>query len=339
MPLVLAVHGSALPAAGATVGRLCDAVERRTGVRPVVGHLDHQLPSLGGALGAWGGWDAAGPVDAAGTADTVDTGDAAGEMGTSGAVDPADAMDPGSAMGTSGAMDPGSATGTGGAADPADAMDPRSATGTGTATDKTGVMDPAGAADPGSASHAGAVVVPLLLGDGFHCTVDIPAVVAAHGGPGWVLTPSLSGAFEVDAALAGRLARAEATRGGRVDAIVFATAGSSRPGGNGGALLAARRLAGRRPGTPVVTAYCSATGPTVPQALAGLRAAGHRRIGIVTHLLAPGRFTASLDAAGADLVTEPLADHPAVADLVVRRYREAAADAGRAARRIAHVAA
>ncbi|MFI6879223.1 sirohydrochlorin chelatase [Streptomyces sp. NPDC050400] len=270
MPLVLAVHGSALPAAGATVGRLCDAVERRTGVRPRVGHLDHQIPSLSSALGACDGSD---------TADGASRADAGG------------------------------------------------------ATDMTGGADAAGA------STTGAVVVPLLLGDGFHRTVDIPAVVAAHGGPGWVLTPSLSGAFEVDAALAGRLARAEAAQGGRVDAIVFAAAGSSQPDGNGGALLAARRLAGRRPGTPVVTAYCSATGPTVPQALAGLRAAGHRRIGIVTHLLAPGRFTASLGAAGADLVTEPLADHPAVADLVVRRYREAAPDAGRAARRIAHVAA
>ncbi|MCQ4213965.1 sirohydrochlorin chelatase [Streptomyces longispororuber] len=263
MSLVLAVHGSALPAAGATVGRLRDAVERRTGVRPSVGHLDHQLPSLSSALSACDGAGRAG---------------AAGACGHGGAY-------------------------------------------------------------PAGASKTGAVVVPLLLGDGFHRTVDIPAVVAAHGGPGWVLTPSLSGAFEVDAALAGRLARAEATRGGRVDAIVFAAAGSSRPGGNGGALLAARRLAGRRPGTPVVTAYCSATGPTVPQALAGLRAAGHRRIGIVTHLLAPGRFTASLGAAGADLVTEPLADHPAVADLVVRRYREAAPDAGRAARGMAHIAA
>ncbi|WP_306323037.1 MULTISPECIES: sirohydrochlorin chelatase [unclassified Streptomyces] len=292
-PLVLAVHGSALPAAGATVGRLCDAVEARLGTRPTVGHLDHQLPSLKGALAS------------------------------------------------------------------------------------------------------GSVVVPLLLGDGYHRTVDIPAVVAAHGGGGCRLTPSLSGASEVDTALyerlcaaereagpgavpgaehavgreagwqaereaglqtwheaerqAGREAERQAWReaerqaerevgpkaehavgrgvglkgGGPVDAIVFAAAGSSRPGGNGGALVAARRLAMRRPGTPMVVAYCSAAEPTVPEALARLRAAGHRRIGIVTHLLAPGRFTQALDAAGADLVTAPLADHPALASLVVRRYRAA----------------
>ncbi|NEB82131.1 sirohydrochlorin chelatase, partial [Streptomyces sp. SID14478] len=162
MSLVLAVHGSALPAAGATVGRLCAAVEARLGERPAVGHLDHQIPSLKHAL-------------------RRDRKDAAGGP---------------------------------------------------------------------------TVVVPLLLGDGFHRTVDIPAVVAAHGGPGCVLTPSLSGAAEVDVALEARLTAAEAEAGGGVDALVFAAAGSSRPGGNGGALLAARRLAERRPGTPVVTAYC-----------------------------------------------------------------------------------
>lgn len=245
MSLVLAVHGSALPAAGATVGRLCDAVGARLGERPSVGHLDHQLPSLKGVLQACG--------------------------------------------------------------------------------------------------PSGAVVVPLLLGDGFHRTVDIPAVVAAHGGPECVLTPSLSGAAEVDVALEERLREAEAEAGGGVDALVFAAAGSSRPGGNSGALMAARRLAERRPGTPVVTAYCSAAEPTVPEALARLRAAGHRRVGIVTHLLAPGRFTEALRAAPAELVTAPLADHPAVADLVVRRYREAsdgrAPLGSRAACRFARLAA
>ncbi|MFE0103277.1 sirohydrochlorin chelatase [Streptomyces sp. NPDC059009] len=218
--LVLAVHGSALPAASATISRLCDAVELRLGIRPLVGHLDHQSPSLSEAL------DSAGP---------------------------------------------------------------------------------------------GAVVVPLLLGDGYHRTIDIPAVVE---GRGCVLTESLSGAPAVAAALHGRLRETENAYGDRADAVVLAAAGSSRAGGNDGAQIAARQLRARLPvhgapvEVPVVVAYCSAAEPTVPDAVARLRAAGYRRIAIATHLLAPGRFTVALARAGADLVAEPLADHPRIAELV-----------------------
>ncbi|MFJ9520422.1 CbiX/SirB N-terminal domain-containing protein [Kitasatospora sp. NPDC101801] len=68
------------------------------------------------------------------------------------------------------------------------------------------------------------------------------------------------------------------------------------------------------------TAYCSAAGPTVPAALATLRAQGHRRIAVATHLLAPGRFTDALADTAAWAVSAPLADHPLVARIVLRRY-------------------
>lgn len=105
---------------------------------------------------------------------------------------------------------------------------------------------------------------------------------------------------------------------------MLAGAGSSRPGGNDGALIAADRLRSLLPGIPVRTAYCSATGPTVPDAVAALRATGRRRVFVATFLLAPGRFTAALAEAGADAVAEPLADHWRVARLVARRYEGAA---------------
>ncbi|MGW1934819.1 CbiX/SirB N-terminal domain-containing protein, partial [Streptomyces sp. NPDC001919] len=44
--LVLAVHGSTVPAAGATIARLAAAVRGLTGGPVAVGHLDHQAPSL-----------------------------------------------------------------------------------------------------------------------------------------------------------------------------------------------------------------------------------------------------------------------------------------------------
>ncbi|MFD3946999.1 sirohydrochlorin chelatase [Streptomyces sp. NPDC058579] len=217
--LVLAVHGSAVPEAGATIERLAESVRRLTGTRVVVGHLGdlgHQAPSLAEVL----------------------------------------------------------------------------------------------------ASCPGAVVVPLLLGDGYHRTVDIPAVARRHD---CVVTPGLSGVPAVGLALHDRLVEA----GGPGDAVVVAGAGSSRPGGNGGTEAAARLLA-RRVGVPVVTAYCSASEPSVRDAVAGLRAAGHARVAIATHLLAPGRFTHALAAVpGAWTVAAPLGAHPGLAHTVAWRYREA----------------
>ncbi|MER5866843.1 CbiX/SirB N-terminal domain-containing protein [Kitasatospora sp. NPDC002040] len=221
-PLVLAVHGSALPEAARTVDRLRARLAALVGAEPLVGHLDLQAPSLAEALAA------------------------VGEQ---------------------------------------------------------------------------AVVVPLLLGDGYHRAVDLPAVVAGAAGPRAVVTPGLSGAAaSLGLALYGRLREAEERAGGRADAVVLAAAGSSRPGGNDGALAAAARLRELLGGVPVVSAYCSATGPTVPAALAGLRSRGYRRVAVATHLLAPGRFTAALADTAAWTVSAPLADHPLVARIVLRRY-------------------
>ncbi|MEU9705622.1 CbiX/SirB N-terminal domain-containing protein [Streptomyces sp. NPDC047981] len=214
--LVLAVHGSAVPEAGATVERLAQSVRALTGTRVVVGHLDHQAPSLDEVLG----------------------------------------------------------------------------------------------------SCPGAVVVPLLLGDGYHRTVDIPAVARRHD---CLVTPGLRGVPAVGLALHDRLVEA----GGPGDAVVVAGAGSSRPGGNGGTEAAAGLLA-RRVGVPVVTAYCSAAEPTVPDAVEALRAAGHARVSIATHLLAPGRFTRALaEVPGTWTVAAPLGAHPGLARTVAWRYGEA----------------
>ncbi|MFF3018421.1 sirohydrochlorin chelatase [Streptomyces sp. NPDC057939] len=223
--LVLAVHGSADPAAAKAVRRLAVSVEALGGIRPLVGHLDMQRPSLAEV----------------------------------------------------------------------------------------------------AREHPGSVVVPLLLGDGYHLRVDIPAVLE---GTGCRPTRGLGGEPAVATALYGRLREAERRQGprARADAVLVAGAGSSRPGGNEGTTAAAARLskllaADRGPGrVPVVPAYLTSAGPTVPEALAALREAGHRRIAVAAHLLAPGRFTRTLAGAGAWTVTDPLADHPRIARLVLDRY-------------------
>jgi hypothetical protein len=48
--------------------------------------------------------------------------------------------------------------------------------------------------------------------------------------------------------------------------------------------------------------------------VAGLRAAGHRRVAVASWLLAPGLFHRKLTGTGADTVTAPLGVHPAVVD-------------------------
>lgn len=225
--LVLAVHGSAAPAAAATSRRLTAAIEALSGVHALVGHLDVQRPSL---------------------AEVV-------------------------------------------------------------------------------RDHPRSVVVPLLLGDGYHRRVDIPAVLE---GTGCVLTEGLSGERDIAVALLGRLREAERRRGPytRADAVVVAGAGSSRPGGNAGTRTCAAQLAalleheGPEP-VPVLPAYLTSAGPTVPEALASLQAAGYRRIAVAAHLLAPGRFTHALNGSAAWTVSEPLADHPRLARLVIGRYESA----------------
>ena len=78
-------------------------------------------------------------------------------------------------------------------------------------------------------------------------------------------------------------------------------------------------------GLPVRTGYLSAAAPTVAEAVAAARATGVRPVAVASYLLAPGFFADRLGQVGADLVTAPLLPHPALADLVLRRYDEAAA--------------
>jgi sirohydrochlorin ferrochelatase len=167
------------------------------------------------------------------------------------------------------------------------------------------------------------VVVPLLLSSGYHVRVDIGraaekaeglAVPAAALGPEPVLLDVLQQ----------RLAQCGA---GADDTVVLAAAGSSDPRATADVEQVARWLADVR-GVPVTPAYLAASAPTVPDAVAAARAADPGRpVTVATYLLAPGLFSARLDAAGADRVAAPLAPHPALTALVLRRYDEAAARA------------
>lgn len=163
-----------------------------------------------------------------------------------------------------------------------------------------------------------AVVVPCFLTTGYHVTADLPAAVQAAGGRAR-LTPLLGAAPE--SVLAARLAEA----GGPGDAVVLAAAGSKREAANRQVAEAAARLA-REIGRPVSPAFLTAASPTPAEAVAAQRAAGHRRVAIASFLLAPGVFHDRLRTAGADLVSEPIGDHPLVIETIVARYRQARAN-------------
>ena len=161
------------------------------------------------------------------------------------------------------------------------------------------------------------VIVPLLLSAGYHLSQDIGEAAARAGVP--VAAPLGPGPGLVPA-LADRL-RAAGTPPGTP--VVLAAAGSTDPRAAGdvrnqAALLSAHLQA------PVLAAFASAGRPTVGEAVAALAARTGGPVAVASYLLAPGIFAGRLRASGAAWVGDPLGDHPAVAGLVIERFRAAA---------------
>jgi sirohydrochlorin ferrochelatase len=166
------------------------------------------------------------------------------------------------------------------------------------------------------AAGANTVVVPLLLSAGYHLSSDISGAASSAGA-------RVAGPLGPDelllTALTARLAEAGVPAG---TPVVLAAAGSSDPAAAADVRQQAELLA-ERLGVPVTAAFASATPPTVPDAVADLRALMDGPVAVASYLLAPGQFHDQLVASGADWVTEPLGGHPAVAGLVIERYRRA----------------
>jgi len=166
------------------------------------------------------------------------------------------------------------------------------------------------------AAGSNAVVVPLLLSSGYHLAADIAdaassagALVAGPLGPDDLLLTVLTV----------RLAEAGVPAG---TSVVLAAAGSSDPAAAGDVARQADLLAAEL-GVPVLGAFATAAEPTVPAAVAELRERTGGPVAVASYLLAPGYFQDQLHRSGADWVTEPLGSHPALAGLVIDRYRTA----------------
>jgi sirohydrochlorin ferrochelatase len=162
------------------------------------------------------------------------------------------------------------------------------------------------------------VVVPLLLAAGYHVRVDVADTVAAGGGLAVAAAALGPDPVLVDV-LADRLAEC-GTRPG--DALVLGAAGSTDPAAVADVEQVAADLSTRL-GRAVAAGYLAAASPTVEDAVRRARHDG-RRVALATFLLSPGLFTDRMAACGADRVSGPLAPHPALARLVLRRYDEVA---------------
>ena len=187
------------------------------------------------------------------------------------------------------------------------------------------------------------VVVPLLLSAGYHVQVDVRRAVAAH--------PDLIGAAAAlgpDPVLVDVLEQRLTECGyAERDTLVLGAAGSSDPAAVAAVEQVARDLSGRL-GLPVTAAFVSAAEPEVGQVVAAAaarlpegpvmrlasgsigRLPGTRpEVIVASYLLAPGFFARQLRLrarqAGADRVSAPLAPHPALARLALRRYDDALA--------------
>jgi sirohydrochlorin ferrochelatase len=160
------------------------------------------------------------------------------------------------------------------------------------------------------------VIVPLLLSTGYHLTTDLAGAARAIGAR---LADPLGPDPLLVTALAGRLAEAGVPGG---TPVVLAAAGSTDPAAQRDAERQAELLAERLE-APVTAAFLSAGGPRVAEAVAELAAREHRDVAIASYLLAPGHFQDQLAGAGARWVTAPLGGHPAMAGLVIDRYRTA----------------
>ena len=162
------------------------------------------------------------------------------------------------------------------------------------------------------------VVVPLLLAAGYHVHIDIAQAVA--GRPDVRATGALGPDDLLVDVLVERLSRAGAPHAG---VVVLAPAGSSDARAQADSADMAARLE-QRWGTPVRLGFAAGPTPTVAEAVAAARvAAAGAPVSVASYLLAPGFFQRTLEESGADVVTEPIAPHPLVVELVLARYRAA----------------
>jgi sirohydrochlorin ferrochelatase len=183
--------------------------------------------------------------------------------------------------------------------------------------------------------HRDVVIVPLLLGSAYHARVDLPTLTAEAHARLPRLSVSVADVLGPDDRLSAVALRRLVSAGASLDdpshGVLLAGAGSSHAPANAAVSAVASSWARRFRVAGVRAAFASMADPTVPAAVAALRAGGAKRIAVASWFLAPGRLPDKVAAlAGPDaIVAEPLGPAPELAELVVERYLSAAEPAVR----------
>lgn len=181
--------------------------------------------------------------------------------------------------------------------------------------------------------RTGAVVVPLLLARAYHARVDIPELIAASGAD--VAQADVLGADpRLLHVMRGRLSALGVSRFDAGLGVVMVGVGSSHADANARSAAVAQALGEGTRWTGVEVAFATGPAPSVPDAVARLRARGADRIAISPWFLAHGRITDRVAgfARGAGIpMAEPLGPHRLVAATVLDRYEETVAAAALAA--------
>ncbi|KAK1182891.1 sirohydrochlorin chelatase [Streptomyces sp. NBS 14/10] len=181
------------------------------------------------------------------------------------------------------------------------------------------------------------VALPLLLTRAFHAKADIPAVLreatARHLGLRVRQAEVLGPSPLLTRALERRLYEAGLRPGDRRSTgVVLASAGSTDP--EAIAVIAEIAREWRHTGWCAVRpAFASASLPRTEDAVRALRAEGVRRVAVAPYVIAPGRLPDRIAhgarEAGADVLAGVLGPAPELARLLLRRYDEARAGAGK----------
>ncbi|MHA7649278.1 sirohydrochlorin chelatase [Mycobacterium sp. ML4] len=174
-----------------------------------------------------------------------------------------------------------------------------------------------------------AVVTPLLLADAYHARVDIPAQIAGCAVSDRVRQAAVLGEDDrLISVTRQRVVQAGVRGDDDTVGVLVVAIGSSKPAANARTAEVAPRLAAGTRWAAVATAFATHREPSLAVSVQRLRERGARRVIIAPWFLAPGRIPDRVERFATEAgvgMAAPLGAHPLVAQTVLDRFDQAAA--------------